>query len=68
MSPPPHDDHAPDANDKPETAPTRKPWSAPKVKVMEMIFSTGDGMSDNPQNVEGGPPGSGVFGPTYRTS
>ena len=67
--PPPHDDHAPDANAKPETAPQRKPWSAPTLKIMEMVF-TENGFNSSPAWNENnlGPHIDDIPGNTYRTS
>ena len=69
--PPPPSDHAPDAGAKPETAPKRKQWSAPTLKIMEMIFTEG-GYNDSthPNWLEGSwdPSSTQASGPTYRTS
>ena len=68
--PPPHN-HASDANAKLEAAPKRKPWSAPTLKIMEMVF-TQSGFNSNPDPVwdENTLPTSTptVNTPTYRTS
>ena len=67
LPPPPHDDHGPDANVKPETAPKRKPWSKPTLSIMEMVF-TESGFSPDPRNVEVIGPSAPTDGPNYRTS
>ena len=56
------DDHAPDANAKPETAPKRKPWHKPDIRVIEVNF-TQSGFDADPRNTESGTP---PLCPTYQ--
>ena len=67
--PPPPDNHAANADAKAETAPKRKPWSAPTVRIMEMAFTTsGYNVRTSPEWYEGQPVLNPQTGPTYRTS
>ena len=67
--PPPPSELGEAAADKPQPkGKEKRPWSKPKIRIMEMIFTDG-GFNANPDITEHMQPSlSARTGPTYRTS